>query len=57
MTPDERGENYIAPRPPWDDPEPALTSPNGLDFSGKESVNPEDVRGGTPMNPAFEEVG
>ncbi|WP_245725824.1 recombinase family protein [Propionibacterium cyclohexanicum] len=56
MTPDSRGENYITHRPLSDSQEPALTRQKGLDFEGKESVNPEDVTGGTPMNPATQET-
>ncbi|WP_341210606.1 recombinase family protein [uncultured Microbacterium sp.] len=56
MMPDSRGENYITRRPLSESQEPALTRQKGLDFEGKESVNPEDVTGGTPMNPAFEEA-
>ena len=50
---DNRGDFYNSARPPAPSPEGGRNPTPGLDFQGKERVNPEDLNEGTPnMNPA-----
>ena len=54
---DNRGDFYNIVRPPVGGGETARSAGRGLDFEGKQSVNPEDLNGGnqpmTPQNPGF----
>ncbi|GAB3608376.1 hypothetical protein GCM10027414_05010 [Humibacter ginsengiterrae] len=44
---DDRRDFLNTPRPLSEPPEAGRILPNGLDFPGEESVNPEDLNGGT----------